>query len=269
MKYMLFVLVLVCGCYPETAQIVHSGCQCSQGEVCECQECTCKDCKCKSCSGKVVEFKVEEPEFIKDIPFKSLSAQEQYDVLKPHVVLITDPDTCPPCRKIEKETLPVLIQEGYIIGKHIIKQKNGYGVKSIPTWIFFNNNVEVRRIQGFITPEMFKQEFYARPELLTGALIPTIKIPNSKKPATLAIDVMQSIMGGSYDLGIASISAPKEIELNIKKTRDGIKITFFGDEKPTASILGLRVTKLQGIDIRRDKMVINLKNMFDLTVEFK
>jgi len=89
----------------------------------------------------------------------SLLAEQNQAVEKAvRLVAVTSP-TCPPCKRLKKETLPPLAEEGYDVRSVNFRLWNGPAVDRVPTLFYFDSDNNIIQTEiGFKTVEQVKEK---------------------------------------------------------------------------------------------------------------
>jgi len=86
--------------------------------------------------------------------------------------LVVSADWCAPCRQLKAGPIRRLKSKGYKIDvKDYNKVGRKYGVRSLPTIIFFKNGKEVKRLTGYRKDSIIEQ--YLKPQAQTQRLTPS------------------------------------------------------------------------------------------------
>lgn len=88
------------------------------------------------------------------------SCVQETEATATRLVAVTSP-TCPPCKRLKRETLPVLADEGYSVESVNFRDWTGPDVEYVPTLFYFdaeNRLIPALTETGFRTAEQIKKK---------------------------------------------------------------------------------------------------------------
>jgi thioredoxin-related protein len=83
---------------------------------------------------------------------------QETEAVATRLVAVTSP-TCPPCKRLKRETLPVLAKEGYSVGWISYRDPNAPEVTKVPTLFYYDSSGRLIETEiGFRTAEQVKEK---------------------------------------------------------------------------------------------------------------